>query len=126
VNLLDLAKVSTSTAPILLTHIFNSSDLIILYNACTCYINVILKEYPYLSLYNSDRFQNKYEFKNLDICLRYKKEYNKRKLVSQIINDSYNIKYLFTSCRKKIKINISLKIEESILITLNNYDKIVK
>ena len=45
------------SAPIPLTHISNSSDLVnspvILYDARAPYINVVLKEYPYLSLYKA-------------------------------------------------------------------------
>ncbi|CAG8696388.1 13352_t:CDS:2, partial [Funneliformis mosseae] len=51
----------------------NSSDLInspvILYDACAPYINVTLNEYPYLFLYNSDRYNDAYKFKNSDLCL---------------------------------------------------------
>ncbi|CAI2187219.1 17241_t:CDS:2, partial [Funneliformis geosporum] len=52
---------------------------VILYDACTFYINVTLKEYPYLSLFNSDIHNNGYEFKNSGSCLGCKKEHNKGK-----------------------------------------------
>ena len=84
-TILMLAKVNISTVPIYLTYVSNSSDLInspvISYDACASYINITLKEYPYLFLYNSDRHNNAYEFKNLGLYPRCKKEHNKEKVV---------------------------------------------
>ena len=54
------------------------------------------------------------------------KEHDKGELVGRIIDDSYNIKCLFSSCEKEIKINASPKIEESIPTTPNNYDDTAK
>ncbi len=54
------AKINISTTPISLTYVSNSSGLIntlvVLYDAYISYINVVLKEYPYLSLYNNSKF----------------------------------------------------------------------
>src|SRR6266480_1841447 len=69
------------------------------------YINVVLKEYPYLSLYNSGRIQDRYEFKNSGMCPGCEKEHNKGELVDRLIDDSYNIKCLSSSRGKEIKIN---------------------
>ena len=59
------------------TYVSNSSDPVnspvIPYDARTPYINVALKEYPYLSLYNSDRYNDAYEFKNSAYVLDVKK-----------------------------------------------------
>ena len=61
--------ISDATAPakskvrILITPTNSSvlvNSLIIPYDACAFYINVTLKEYPYLSLYNSDRHNDEY------------------------------------------------------------------
>ena len=54
---------------------------VISYDACASYINVTLKEYPYLSLYNSDRHNDAYEFKNSGLCPGCEKEHNKGKVV---------------------------------------------
>ena len=61
-------EISLSTAPIPSTHISNSLDQVnipvIPYDACAPYINVTLKEYPYLSLFNSNKHNDGYEFKS--------------------------------------------------------------
>ena len=90
-------EVSVSTTPIPLTHTSGPvNSPIIPYDARAPYINVVLKEYPYLSLYNSGRFQDRYEFKNSGMCPGCEKEHNKGELVSRLIDDPYNIKCLFT------------------------------
>ncbi len=63
-------KINILTTPIFSSHNSNSlgdsfkisSDnlLIILYDAHTSYINVTLKEYPYLFLFNNDRHNDRY------------------------------------------------------------------
>ncbi len=93
--------------------------LIILYDIHAFYINIALKEYPYLSLYNSDKYNNEYEFKNSDLCSEYKKEYNKGKVVGWYIKDSYYIKYQFLPNEKEIKINASLKMISSVIPQVN-------
>lgn len=90
--------------------------LVILYNVYASYINAVLKEYHYLFLYNNNRFQDKYEFKNSNIYFECEKKHNKRKLVGQIIDNSCIIKCLSLSYRKEIKINALLKIKKSISI----------
>jgi len=74
----------------------NSSDLInspvIPYDARNPYINVALKEYPYLFLYNSDRHNDIYEFKNSDLYSECGKKYTEEKVVSRCIKGSYYIK----------------------------------
>ncbi|CAI2199533.1 11351_t:CDS:1, partial [Funneliformis geosporum] len=52
---------------------------VIPYDARAPYINVALKEYPYLSLFNSDIHNDGYEFKNSGLCPRCGKEHNKGK-----------------------------------------------
>jgi hypothetical protein len=123
------AEVNISTAPILLTHVSakrlngNSSGSVntpvILYDVCASYINVVLKEYPHLFLYNNGKFQVKYKFKNSGMCLGCEKEHNKREVVGQLIDDSYNIKCLFSSCGKEIKINASPEVTTSKVSTLS-------
>ncbi|CAB4438393.1 unnamed protein product [Rhizophagus irregularis] len=54
---------------------------VIPYDACTPYINVTLKEYPYLSLYNSDRYNDEYEFKSSGLCPGCEKEHDKGKVI---------------------------------------------
>ena len=80
------AKINISTTPISLTYVSNSSGLIntlvVLYDAYISYINVVLKEYPYLSLYNSNRHNDIYEFKNSDLYSKCRKKYIERKVVS--------------------------------------------
>ncbi len=110
-----LAEINISTASISLIYIFvedakgNSlgsiNMLIIPYDARVLYINVVLKEYPYLFLYNSGKFQNKYVFKNLSMYLKCEKKHNKEKVISWLIDDSYNIKCLFSLHEKEIKVN---------------------
>ncbi len=120
-------EVSVSIILISLTYTLGLINLlVILYDTYTFYINVVLKECFYLFLYNNSRFQNRYKFKNLDIYSRCEKEHNKSEPVGWLIDDSYNIKYLFSSCEKEIKINASLKFKKSILTISNNYDKIAK
>ncbi len=55
---------------------------VILYNAYIFYINMNLKKYSYLSLFNSDKYNDRYKFKNLGLYSRCKKEYNKEKIIS--------------------------------------------
>ena len=69
------------------------------------YINVTLKEYPYLSLFNSDIHNDRYEFKNSGLCLECEKEHNKGKVVGQCIKGSYYIKCRSSPNKKEIKIN---------------------
>ncbi len=54
---------------------------IILYDIRIPYINVILKKYFYLFLYNSNKYNNAYEFKNLGLCSKCEKEHNNGKVV---------------------------------------------
>ncbi len=86
VNVLTTPEINISIAPISLIHVFNSlgsvNMLIISYNTRAPYINVVLKEYPYLSLYNSNRHNDAYEFKNSGLCPGYEKEHNKEKVIS--------------------------------------------
>jgi hypothetical protein len=96
------------SAPIPLTHISNSSDLAVIpYDARAPYINVALKEYPYLSLYNSDIHNDAYEFKNSGLCPGCGKEHNKGKVVGRCIKGSYYIKCRSSPNEKEIKINDS-------------------
>ena len=88
----ESSEVSVPTAPLI--HIFNSSGPvnmpIIPYDACAFYINVALKKYPYLFLFNSDRHNNNgYEFKSLGLCPKCEKEHDKGKVVGQCIKGSY-------------------------------------
>ncbi len=87
----------------------NSSDLInsliISYDIHTPYINVALKEYSYLSLYNSDKYNNIYKFKNLDLYSKCEKKHTKEKVVSRCIKNSYYIKCWSSPNEKEIKIN---------------------
>src|SRR6266498_3857881 len=103
---LDSVEVSVSTAPI---HVSNSSgpvnSPVIPYEARAPYINVALKEYPYLSLYNSDRHNDAYEFKNSGLCPGCGKEHNKGKVVGRCIKGSYYIKCRSSPNEKEIKIN---------------------
>ncbi len=71
----------------------NKNMLVILYNAYALYSNVTLKKYPYLFLYNSDKCNDRYEFKSSDLYLRCEKEHNKEKVVGRYIKGSYYIKY---------------------------------
>ena len=52
---------------------------VISYNTYTLYINMALKKYPYLFLYNSDRYNNAYKFKNLDLYFGCGKKYTEEK-----------------------------------------------
>ncbi|CAB4438498.1 unnamed protein product [Rhizophagus irregularis] len=54
---------------------------VIPYDACTPYINVTLKEYSLLSLYNSDRYNDEYEFKSSGLCPGCEKEHDKGKVI---------------------------------------------
>ncbi|CAB4412930.1 unnamed protein product [Rhizophagus irregularis] len=54
---------------------------VIPYDARASYINVTLKEYPYLLLYNSDRHNDGYKFKSSDLCPGCEKEHDKGKVV---------------------------------------------
>src|SRR6266496_3794109 len=68
-------------------------------------ISMALKEYPYLSLYNSDRHNDAYEFKNSGLCPGCGKEHNKGKVVGRCIKGSYYIKCRSSPNEKEIKIN---------------------
>ncbi|RIA82562.1 hypothetical protein C1645_743700 [Glomus cerebriforme] len=83
------SEVSVPTAPIPSSHDSNPSgdsskigpdnSPVIPYDARASYINVALKEYPYLSLFNSDIHNDGYEFKNSGLCPG-GKEHNKGKI----------------------------------------------
>ncbi|PKK56986.1 hypothetical protein RhiirC2_798896 [Rhizophagus irregularis] len=75
------------------------------YDARAPYINVALKEYPYLSLFNSDRHNDGYEFKNSGLCPGCEKEHDKGKVVGRCIKGSYYIKCRSSPHEKEIKIN---------------------
>ncbi len=68
------------------------NSLVIPYDARAPYINMTLKEYPYLSLYNNDRHNNGYEFKSLGLCPGCEKEHDKGKVIGRGIKGSYYIK----------------------------------
>ncbi|PKY56466.1 hypothetical protein RhiirA4_476785 [Rhizophagus irregularis] len=53
------------------------NSLVIPYDARAPYINVALKKYPYLSLFNSDIHNDRYEFKNSGLCPGCGKKHNK-------------------------------------------------
>src|SRR3954465_11312442 len=55
---------------------------VIPYDARASYINMTLKEYSYLSLYNSNRHNDEYEFKSSGLYSECEKEHNKEKAVS--------------------------------------------
>jgi hypothetical protein len=76
--------------------------LVVLYDTHTSYINVILKEYSYLFLYNNDKYNNTYEFKNSGLFSRCEKEYGNKKVIRQCIKSFYYIEYQFLSNEKKI------------------------
>ncbi len=78
---------------------------------------MILKEYFYLSLYNSDRHNDTYEFKNSDLYSECEKKHTKRKVVGQCIKGSYYIKCWFLSNKKEIKINT---LPEMILLVISH------
>src|SRR6266542_250277 len=80
---------------------------VIPYDARAPYINVTLKEYPYLSLYNSDRHNDGYEFKSSGLCPGCGKEHDKGKVVGRGIKGSYYIKCRSSLNEKEIKINAS-------------------
>jgi hypothetical protein len=111
---MHITEFSEVSASISLTHISNSLGSVnipvILYNACAYYINVAFKEYLYLSLYNSNKYNDAYEFKNLGLCLGCEKEHNKEKIVGRYIKGSYYIKCQFSLYKKEIKINASPEI----------------
>ena len=111
---LDSVGVSISTAPI---HVSNSGPVnspVIPYEARAPYINVALKEYPYLSLYNSDRHNDAYEFKNSGLCPGCEKEHNNGKVVGRCIKGSYYIKCRSSPNEKEIKISASPEMISSI------------
>ncbi|RGB39363.1 hypothetical protein C1646_754604 [Rhizophagus diaphanus] len=92
--MLGFSWVSILTTPI---HVSNSgpvNSLVILYEACTPYINMALKKYPYLSLYNSNRYNDVYKFKNSDLCPECEKEHNNGKILDQYSN-------LYRKCSSK-------------------------
>jgi hypothetical protein len=109
------SEVSVPTAPIPSSHDSNSSgdsskigpdnSPVIPYDARAPYNNVALKEYPYLSLYNSDIHNDAYEFKNSGLCPGCGKEHNKGKVVGQCTKGSYYIKCQSSPNEKEIKIN---------------------
>src|SRR4051812_34545169 len=74
------------------------------YDACAPYINVALKEYPYLSLFNSDGHNDGYEFKNSGLCPECGKEHNKGKVVGRGIKGSYYIKCRSSPNEKEIRL----------------------
>uniref|UniRef100_U9SQU9 Uncharacterized protein n=1 Tax=Rhizophagus irregularis (strain DAOM 181602 / DAOM 197198 / MUCL 43194) TaxID=747089 RepID=U9SQU9_RHIID len=74
------------------------------YGARAPFINVALKEYSHLSLYNSDKHNDAYEFKNSDLCSRCEKKHNEGKVVGQCIKGSYYIKCRSSPCEEEIKI----------------------
>ncbi|PKC12641.1 hypothetical protein RhiirA5_372920 [Rhizophagus irregularis] len=73
------------------------------YGARAPFINVALKEYSHLSLYNSDKHNDAYEFKNSDLCSRCEKKHNEGKVVGQCIKGSYYIKCRSSPCEEEIK-----------------------
>src|SRR6266496_3844634 len=75
------------------------------YDARASYINVSLKEYPYLSLFNSDRHNDGYEFKSSGLCPGCGKKHDKGKVVGRYIKGSYYIKCRSSPNEKEIKIN---------------------
>jgi hypothetical protein len=89
----------------------NSSDPInspvIPYDARAPYINMALKEYPYLSLYHSDECNDGYEFKSSGPCPGCENEHSKGRVVGRCIKGSYYIKCRSSPCEKEIKINDS-------------------
>src|SRR5205814_8715715 len=82
-----------------------SNSLVIPYEPRAPYTNVALKEYPYLSLYNSDKHNDAYEFKNSGLCPGCEKEHSKGKVVGRCIKGSYYIKCRSSPNEKEIKIN---------------------
>ncbi|CAG8467640.1 19866_t:CDS:2, partial [Rhizophagus irregularis] len=76
-----------------------------LYDARTPYINVTLKEYFYLSLFNSDRHNDRYEFKNSGLCPECGKKHDKGKIVGRCIKSSYYIKCQSLPREKEIKVS---------------------
>ncbi|CAB5367857.1 unnamed protein product [Rhizophagus irregularis] len=79
------------------------------YGARAPFINVALKEYSHLSLYNSDKHNDAYEFKNSDLCSRCEKKHNEGKVVGQCIKGSYYIKCRSSPCEEEIKVRSSNK-----------------
>src|SRR6266496_1246472 len=106
---------SVEVAPI---HVSNSSgpvnSPVIPYEARAPYINVALKEYPYLSLYNSDRHNDAYEFKNSGLCPGCGKKHTEGKVVGRCIKGSYYIKCRSSPNEKEIKINALLEMISSV------------
>ena len=82
----------------------NKNMPVIPYDARAPYINVALKEYPYLSLYNSDRHNDAYEFKNSGLCPGCEKEHNNGKVVGRGIKGSYYIKCRSSPNEKEISL----------------------
>jgi hypothetical protein len=78
---------------------------VILYDARASYINVVLKEYPYLSLFNNDRHNNGYKFNNYGLYPGCGKKHDKGKVVGRCIKSSYYIKCRSLLNEKEIKIN---------------------
>src|SRR2546429_9930398 len=120
INASTKSEVDVLTALISSSHDSNSSgnsskissdnSPVILYDACAPYINVALKEYPYLSLYNSDRHNVGYEFKSSGLYSRCEKEHNNGKVVGRYIKNSYYIKCRSSPNKKEIKINALSKV----------------
>ncbi len=106
------SKVRILIAPTNFSDPINSP--VIPYDARAPYINVALKEYPYLSLYNSDRHNDAYEFKNSGLCLECEKKHTEGKVVSRCIKGSYYIKCRSSPNEKEIKINASSEMISSV------------
>ncbi|CAG8737994.1 8816_t:CDS:2, partial [Rhizophagus irregularis] len=85
--LVEINISTTSITPSYDSNFSNNSSVIssdnspiIPYDACTPYINMTLKEYPYLSLlYYNDECNDGYEFKSSGLCLGCENEYSKGK-----------------------------------------------
>ncbi|CAB4490487.1 unnamed protein product [Rhizophagus irregularis] len=109
-DLVEINISTTSITPSYDSNFSNNSSVIssdnspiIPYDACTPYINMTLKEYPYLSLlYYNDECNDRYEFKSSGLCLGCENEYSKGKVIGRCIKGFYYIKYQFSSHEKKI------------------------
>src|SRR5436305_12307558 len=91
-----------------------SNSLVIPYEPRAPYTNVALKEYPYLSLYNSDKHNDAYEFKNSGLCPGCGKKHTEGKVVGRCIKGSYYIKCRSSPNEKEIKINASPEMISSV------------
>ncbi|PKK59805.1 hypothetical protein RhiirC2_794294 [Rhizophagus irregularis] len=88
-DLVEINISTTSITPSYDSNFSNNSSVIssdnspiIPYDTCTPYINMTLKEYPYLSLYYNDECNDGYEFKSSGLCLECENEYSKGKYQS--------------------------------------------